>query len=128
MKRVLVDSSLWIGFFKGESFAHPVVSLLEKDVVVTNSLILSELIPSILQKKEQKIYDLLNLIPKIPLTIDWTEIIQMQTKNVSHGINRVGIPDLIITQNAIQQDVMLYHYDKHFEAMKTIHPVQIFTP
>jgi predicted nucleic acid-binding protein len=32
----------------------------------------------------------------------------MQTENLRQGLNKVGIPDLIIAQNAIDHDVELF--------------------
>ena len=48
------------------------------------------------------------------MAIDWDEIIRMQTVCLNHGINGIGIPDLIIAQNAIQGELRLLSNDKHF--------------
>ena len=61
---------------------------------------------------------LLKTIEKVKIEIDWNEIIEMQTSNLKNGINRVGIPDLIIAQNVIQNKLKLFSLDKHFELMK----------
>jgi len=41
----------------------------------------------------------------------------MQTTFLKHGINKVGIPDLMIAQHAIQYHLELYTFDKHFKFM-----------
>jgi predicted nucleic acid-binding protein len=118
MKKILVDSSVWIGFFRGLEEAKGLNQLLDSNLICTNDLILSELIPSLTIKKERDLVDIMNSIEKIKLDIDWIGITQMQIINLKNGLNRVGIPDLIIAQNAIQNNVKLYSFDKHFEIME----------
>ena len=118
MKQILVDSSVWIGYFRGLEEAKKLNYLIDNNAIVINDLILSEIVPSLFMKKENKVIDLLNSIEKIKLEIDWIGIRQMQTINLKNGLNRVGIPDLIIAQNAIQNKFELFSFDKHFELMK----------
>ncbi len=118
MSTILVDSSVWIAFFKGQEEAKSIFHLLDANQICTNDLILAELIPFLKQKKETTLIRLLNTIEKIRIEIDWSEIIEMQTNNLRNGINRVGIPDLIIAQNAIRNKLKLFSFDKHFELMK----------
>ena len=51
MSKVLVDSSVWISFFKGHKDALPLMELIDSNQVYINELILTELIPSLIQKK-----------------------------------------------------------------------------
>lgn len=60
------------------------------------------------------------------MSIDWTSLISMQAENLKHGVNRVGIPDLMIAQSAIQNDLALYSLDKHFSLMKEFLPLKLF--
>ncbi len=110
---VLVDSSIWIAYFnKGEH--DSLTQLLRDDLIVTDEIILSELIPSAQLKKERELVVGLRALPIIRLDIDRSAIRKLQPLNLSNGINRVGIPDLIIVQQAIQQDLTLWTTDKHF--------------
>ena len=118
MNRVLVDTSVWIDFFKGEPQAKVLNDLIDQNQVYINDLIKVELIPFLLVRKENEVVDLLNQLENISLSIDWNEIAQMQLVNLKNGINKVGIPDLIIVQNVLQNDLTLYSQDKHFELMK----------
>ena len=52
----------------------------------------------------------------------------MQTENIRNGINKVGLPDLMIAQNAIQSNAKLFSIDRHFELMKNIHHFEMFKP
>ena len=123
---VLVDSSVWIEYFKGNKIALPVNYLIDTNNLCINEIILAELIPSINQKKENDLRELLLTITKIPLKINWNQIISMQTLNLKNGINKVGIADLIIVQNVINNDIELYAIDKHFSLMIDLHGIREF--
>jgi predicted nucleic acid-binding protein len=118
MNKILVDSSVWIAFLKGTEEARPLFQLLDSNQLCTNDLIMAELIPSLSYRKESILIGLLSSIEKLTLDIDWHGIIQMQTNNLKNGINRVGIPDLIIAQNAVQNGLKLFSLDKHFVLMR----------
>jgi predicted nucleic acid-binding protein len=118
MSKILVDSSVWISFFKGTEEGKLLFPLLDSNQACINELILAELIPSLIQKKELVLVGLLRSIEKTQIDIDWEEIIRMQTVNLKNGLNRVGVPDLVIAQNAMQNQIRLFSFDKHFEIMK----------
>lgn len=118
MRKVLVDSSVMISFFKGAEKGKLLFPLLDSNQVCINDLILAELIPSLNQRKETTLVGLLDLLEKAKIDIDWNEIIHMQSINLKNGINRAGIPDLIIAQNSIQNKIKLFSLDKHFDLMK----------
>ena len=117
---ILVDTSVWIDFFKGQERALHVNNLIDLNIICVNSLILAELIPSINQKKEYDLKEVLESVYRVPIEIDWSSIILMQTLNLKNGINNVGIADLIIVQNAIQNDLEVFAFDKHFGLMKEL--------
>jgi predicted nucleic acid-binding protein len=118
MSKTLVDSSVWISFFKGSEEGKLLFPLLDSNQACVNDLILSELLPSLIHKKELVLVGLLKSIEKTEIDIEWEEIIRMQSINLKNGLNRVGIPDLIIAQNSMQNDIRLFSFDKHFEIMK----------
>jgi predicted nucleic acid-binding protein len=124
---VLVDSSVWIEYFKGNERTLPLNRLFDFNTVCINDLILAELLPSINQKKETVLKELLLTITKIPLTINWNTIIYMQTQNLKNGLNKVGIADLIIAQNVMDNDLELFSLDRHFEIMSTLHDFRLFS-
>lgn len=123
---VLVDSSVWIEYFKGNETTLPLNELIDNNNLCINDLILSELLPSINHKNEMNLKELLLTITRIELAIDWHQIISMQTLNLRNGINKVGIADLIIAQNAIVNDLALFAFDKHFIVMSDLHDLRIF--
>lgn len=124
---ILVDSSVWIEYFKGNKQTLALNKLLDLNNICVNDLILAELLPSINHKKENVLKELLLTITKIPLNINWNTIIYMQTQNLKNGINNVGIADLIIAQNVIDNDLELYTLDRHFELMSELHDFRLFS-
>lgn len=123
---VLVDSSVWIEYFKGNESVLALNELIDSNNLCINNLILAELLPSINHKKETDLKELLLTIEKIDMLIDWHQIIIMQTINLKNGINKVGISDLIIAQNAIENNIELYAIDKHFALMSEVHELKLF--
>ncbi len=126
MSQILVDSSVWISFFKGNIAKDPFFTLIDANQLCINDLILAEIVPSLSFKKEHKLIDILKQLERLPLNIDWTSIIEFQTRNLSKGMNKVGVPDLIIMQNAIQNDLKLYSLDSHFKQMARYFPLQLY--
>ena len=113
--RILADSSIWIDYFRGGNNSEALDTYIDENLICTNLLILSELIPNLRIRKQNKLIDLLTEVSKIPLNINWNRIIEYRTICLKNGINKVGIPDLIIVDNAVQNDLILYSIDKHFK-------------
>ena len=122
---ILVDTSVWINYFKGREEVKRLDTFIETNSIVVNDLILAELLPFINQKKEYELRNLLLNIEKVVLHINWNEIIKMQTENLKNGINKVGVPDLVIAQNVIQHNLYLYSMDKHFKFMSKLFPIKL---
>jgi len=122
---VLVDTSVWIEYFKSSDSLDRLDFIIDENLVVTNDLILAELIPFLKIKKQKKIIELLNNINKFQLHMDWDEIIDFQVKCLKKGVNGVGIPDLLIAQNAKQNDCEIYSTDKQFDLLKGIINIKI---
>ncbi|MDR0617217.1 MAG: PIN domain-containing protein [Endomicrobium sp.] len=59
MNNILIDSSVWIEYFRGSENFLFVNDLIISNVLCTNELILTELSPFILYKKEAALNDLL---------------------------------------------------------------------
>ncbi|UML82326.1 PIN domain-containing protein [Leptospira kirschneri] len=119
MSRILLDSSVWIEYFRNvdSPISLKVDELIDAENIYTNNLILSELVPSLKLRKQSKIITSLEAIERFPLEIDWEQIIEYQISNLKNGINKVGVPDLIIAQNVVQNKAMLFTLDKHFKLM-----------
>jgi predicted nucleic acid-binding protein len=127
VKKVLIDSSAWIEFFRGNKSYQFIKLLIYNDMACTNDLILTELLPSIRQRREAHLEELLNSITKYAVRIDWQELQDFQLLNFKHGYNNIGITDLIITQNCLQNNLKILSEDKHFKEMAEYLPLKMFT-
>lgn len=86
---ILVDSSVWTDYFRGGEYSEILDSFIDENILCTNYLILSELIPALNHNGYSKLVKLLREITKIPLNINWEIIINYQTICLSNGINKV---------------------------------------
>jgi predicted nucleic acid-binding protein len=68
--QILVDTSIWIDYFKKGEKSLNLDDLLLDDRVVINDIILAELIPLLNLKKQFTIIDLLKNVVFYPLIID----------------------------------------------------------
>ena len=114
---ILVDSSVWIDFFRGGKFSDRLDELLELNLIITNDIILTEIIPSLRHSKQTEVIRLLEKFPKAELQVYWEGIRELQYLNLMNGLNKVGIPDLMIAQQCLDQNLELWTLDKHFSLM-----------
>jgi len=122
---VLVDTSIWIEYFRSENHSEKLDFLIDENLIVINDLILAELVPSLKIRNQRKIVNLLHNIKKLELSINWDQIIEFQFKCLKNGLNGIGIPDLILAQNAKQNRCEIYSLDNHFRIMKDILELQL---
>lgn len=123
---VLVDTSIWIDYFKAGDNSDDLDYLIDENLIVTNDIILAELIPYLKIKRQTKVIKLLYEINRIPLSIHWDELIEYQVRCLKSGANGVGIPDLIIAQNAMQNSCEVYSLDKHFKLLNQVLEVKLY--
>lgn len=121
--KILVDSSVWIDFFKNGNDKLQV--FLNSGSVVINDIIFLELAPQLAFNKTHNVISLLrNQIPS-PMMIDFAHLFEMRLSCLKNGINGVGIPDLMIAQYAIQNDFSLFSLDRHFYLMAKSLPIRM---
>ncbi len=117
---VLVDTLIWVEYFRSGNNSEKLDFLIDENLIVTNDLILAELIPFLKVRKQRKLTNLLLNINRLNLSISWGQIIEYKYKCLKNGLNGVGIPDLIIAQNAKQNNCEIYSLDNHFSLLKDI--------
>ena len=121
MNSVIVDTSVWVAYFRGDKACKPAADalsyLLSGDEAVVNDVILSELLPFMNVRGERECADALSALPSPNLEIDWNEIRSLQETCLRKGINKVGLPDLLIAQQAMQLGLPLFSLDRHFALM-----------
>jgi len=123
---VLVDTSIWIDYFRAGKNATELEYLIDENMIVINEVILAELVPYLKLRRQVKVINLLHAINNVPLNVNWEEIIDFQVKCLKSGANGVGIPDLIIAQNAKQHDCHVYSLDKHFRLLNQVLNVKLY--
>jgi predicted nucleic acid-binding protein len=117
---VLVDTSIWVEYLRNGNFSEKIDFIIDENLIVTNDLILAELIPFLKVQNQKKLISLLQNVTRLELVINWSQIIEYQYKLLKNGINGVGIPDLIIAQNAIQNHCEIFSQDNHFYLMRDV--------
>jgi predicted nucleic acid-binding protein len=123
---VLVDTSIWIDYFRNKKGSHTLDPLIEDGLIVTNALILAELTPYLYVQNQRRLIALLENLKTYSISINWDHLVEMQVLCIRNGINGVGIPDLIIAQNAIQCRIKLFSADKHFALMAQSIPLDLY--
>jgi hypothetical protein len=117
---VLIDTSAWIEYFRSGNNSEKIDFFIDENLIATNDLILAKLVPFLKVQNQHKIIELLNNIKKLTLSIDWNQLMEFQIKCLKNGINGIGIPVLIIAQNAKQHRCMIYSLDSHFKLIQNI--------
>jgi len=116
--KVLVDTSVWFDYFRSGDRSGALDDLIDNNLIFTNDLILTELVPFLRLQRQESLIELLYHVAKLPVSIDWQQIQEFQLSCLKTGINGIGIPDLIIAQNAIQNSSLVYSLDNHFKLLQ----------
>ncbi|MDR2649082.1 MAG: PIN domain-containing protein [Clostridiales bacterium] len=111
--KYIIDSNVWIEYFNRKNFFDTVSDLLINNEVCINKIILAELIPSAKSKNENEFVEGLYGIELLRLNIDWDEIIEMQYYCIKNGINKLGLLDIAIAQNAKQNNTGIFTLDRN---------------
>ncbi len=86
--KVLVDSSIWIDFFRS-SRESVLTNLIEANLLCTNELILTELIPFAKHLNQHNLVEGLLAIEAVPLNIDWEGLRMLQVMNIQIVLSMV---------------------------------------
>ena len=122
---VLVDTSIWIEYFRNGNNLDRLDFFIDENLVVINDLILAELIPFLKIRNQRKLISLLYKIYKFEIMVNWEQIIDYRHKCLKKGLTGIGIPDLIIVQNAKQNHCRIYSLDNHFYLMENILKIKL---
>lgn len=130
MSSVLVDTSVWIAYFRGREeekvIADALAYLISGDEAVVNDVILTELVPFMNVRGETACVDALSALRSPKLDIDWPGLRMLQETCISNGINKVGIPDLMIAQQSISLGIPIFSLDGHFALMAQCTPLHLW--
>jgi predicted nucleic acid-binding protein len=109
----IIDSCVWIDYFNKKLHYDIVSQLLTDNLAYINKIILAELIPSARIYKEFDFIACLSGLNLLELDINWDEIMEIQYQCIKSGINKLGLLDIAIAQNAKQNDIGVFSTDKH---------------
>jgi len=114
---VIIDTSVWIAFFKsGHSPEKSTVTyLLDEDRVILVGVVLSELIQGTRSSQDrQQLQETLIALPYLEMTPhSWLVTGEIGAALREKGIT-VGIPDLIVAALAQEHDCQIYTLDSDF--------------
>ncbi len=119
LARVLIDTSVWIEFFRGRKPYHGIVTkLIDDEQVVCCGIILAELMQGAKSDKELAILDdFLKVFTFIPETAElWASAGKLSGKLRRKGIT-VGLSDCFIATAAASVNVQVATLDSHFELL-----------
>jgi len=121
---VLVDSSVWVSFFRAtrdeEKIARALDYLLTGDEAVVNEVIKTEVVPMMVARGEDA--SLFDAVRCPDLTVDWAQVRELQVKCLRNGINKVGVTDLVIALDSMRRKIPLFTLDKHFKLIAKVVP------
>jgi predicted nucleic acid-binding protein len=132
MSRILVDSSIWIEFFRRPSapVSLELDRLLAHRLVCTTGVIKAEVVPGARTPKDfrrlKRLFDALPLAPERDGF--WTHVTRFQYRLRRNGILDIGMPDLMVATVAIQNRKTLFSADEDFPRMAPFIPLRLFTP
>ena len=115
-ERFLIDTTIWVLYFKGEKDVEDrVKSLILQDKVVTTEIVILETLRGTRSQKEyNQLYDDFKALPLLQLNeAAWEESYKMGFKLRKAGIS-VPLADILIAVLATHYACTLLHRDKHF--------------
>lgn len=119
-KRILVDTSVWIKYFKNpsEEIAEKVDELLDQESACTSELVIAELIWGAKSEKEVSVIEKL---AKTLAVLRQTEKSWHDSGILSYKLKKLGITisllDCYIAVIASENNCSIFTLDKHFETI-----------
>jgi predicted nucleic acid-binding protein len=114
--KILVDTTIWIEFFRGRSsVGDRLETLLMDDFVCTCGMVMFEVLQGIKSEGEKsKILTLLAGLPYVEMTkVLWQRAAVLSALLKKSGVS-VPLSDILITTIAIENDLSVFTLDNHF--------------
>lgn len=116
-KQILVDTSIWIEFFKSQSkIGDKLEALLKEDSVWVCGVVLFELVQGIKSDSEKK--QITGFLKDLNY-IEMTDTLWQKAGEVSRSLKARGITlpfsDILIAAIALDKNLSVFTLDKHFE-------------
>ena len=126
---VLVDTSVWIAFFRDGSSpaAMKLDMLLEEGEACFCGLIEAELLPGLRREDRARVRTLMAGLPCLEIATDiWADVADIQERSLAQGLGPFSIPDLILATVALRQKVPLFSLDRHFLSIARVTGLQLW--
>lgn len=123
---LIVDTSVWIEFFRGRSIPDLEVALRE-GMVVLSPLVCAELLSGALnQTARHKLADFLSDLPLHPTPFEhWVDVGALRSRLAGRALT-VSTPDAHVAQCALDLDARLWSRDRVFRAMAKHTELRLF--
>ncbi|MCE5252097.1 PIN domain-containing protein [bacterium] len=130
MDKVLVDTSIWIEFFRGKENIRLVVeNLLDNRLICCTGLIMGELLQGAKTEKEICVLkDFLDCFEFLPeKTEQWLQAGRLSFDLRRKGIT-VGLSDCFLAVLAVHHNVSIFTRDDHFRLMEKETNIKLYCP
>lgn len=119
MNVLIVDTSVWINFFRGDTYPDVELALKEARVILS-PLVLAELLSGVRNHREKnQLIDFLSELKLADTSFEhWKKVGDLRNGLAKAGIN-VSIPDAHIAQCSLDADGYLMSHDKIFNKIAT---------
>jgi hypothetical protein len=116
--KILVDTSVWIDFFRSADSPHSLhlKQLLREERVILQGLVLAEVIQGIRTQKESGIVKrALQKLPYIEMTREaWEKAGEISASLLRKGIT-IPLSDVIVASCALSEGLEIFTLDSHFK-------------
>ena len=119
MKKIFVDTSIWIEYFKGRQAVVDMIHDIKNHEIYITGPVIAELIMGIKTQNEKEEFSLyISAIPKIIISDEeWIMAGRLGNLLLKKGIT-ISLPDLIIYSAAKKNNCAIFTLDKHFQLIK----------
>ena len=126
MNVLVVDTSVWISYFKGNDLPHVELAL-QEGRVYASPVVVAELLSARL--KEQERMKLAEFLEELPLTDSsfghWCRVGELRSHCARKGLN-VSTPDAHIAQCCLDLDGYLVSTDRIFRKLAALAPLRCY--
>jgi len=119
---VIVDTSVWIAFFRGKQpIAGKLTALIENNQAFLTGIVLAEILQGIKNTREEKrIIDAILGVPDLEISNQvWSKTGLMSASLRRKGIN-IPLTDTALAILSVEHNFSLFTLDKHFESIPGI--------
>lgn len=119
---ILVDTSVWIKFFRPDTATGNLLEILLSEYsVVTCGIVLFELMQGVKSDKEKTV--IMNALSGLPFR-EMNEQLWLKSAELSSSLKKKGLTlplsDIFIAAIAIEHDLSVFTLDRHFEQIPGI--------